>query len=112
MAGGNLTDVVTYITFSSFFSRDTVRIGFLTNASKNFNVLYGDIQNDFLEAPTKEKIFFYAEDAWKVDKDKVVIVVRELYGLKYSSLQFRNCSAENLGNRLGYKSYLAEPDIW
>ena len=48
-----------------------------------------------------ENIFFYAGGEWKGDKDKVVIVVRELYGLKYSALQFCNFLAETLGNRIG-----------
>ena len=112
VAGGHLTDVPTYMTYSSVVSRDTVRIGFLMAALNNLDVLAGDIQNAFLAAPTKEKIFFYAGDEWKADKDKVVIVVRALYGLKSSALQFRNCLAETLGNRLGYKSSLADPDLW
>ena len=90
MAGGHITDVPTYMTYSSVVSRDTVCIGFLMAALNNLYVLAGDIQNAFLEAPTKEKIFFYAGDEWKADKDKVVIVVRELYGLKSSDLQFQN----------------------
>ena len=91
MAGVHLTDVHTYITYSSVVSRDTVCIGFIVAAF------------DFLKAQTKEKIFFYAGDEWNSDKDKFVIVVRALYGLKYLALQFWNCLAETLGNRIGYK---------
>ena len=112
MVGGHLPDVPTYMTYSIVVSRDTVRIGFLMATLNNLDVLAGDIQNAFLEAPTKEKIFLYAGDEWKADKDRVVIVVRALYGLKYSALQFRNCLVETLGNRLGYKSDLADPDLW
>ena len=112
VAGGHLTDVPTYMTYSSVVSRDTVRIGFLVAALNNLDVLVGDIYNAFLEAPTKEKIFFYDGDEWKADKDKVVVVVRVLYGLKSSALQFHNCLAKTLGNRLGYKSLLADPNLW
>ena len=112
VAGGHLTDVPTYMTYSSVVSRDTVRIGFLVAALNNLDILAGDIQNAFLEAPTKEKIFFYAGEEWKSDKDKAVIVVRALYGLKSSALQFRNCLAETLGNRLGFRLSLADPDLW
>ena len=101
VAGGHLTDVFTYIAYSSVVSRDTVCIGFLMDALNNLDVLTTDIQNDFLGAPTKEKIFLYAGDEWKYDKDNVIIVARALYGLKYSALQFQNCLAETLGNRLG-----------
>ena len=112
VAGGHLTDVPTSMTYSSVVSRDTVRIGFLIAALNDLDLLAGDIQNAFLSAPTKEKIFFYAGEEWKSDKDRVVVVVRALYGLKSSALQFRNHLANTLGNHLGFKSSLADPDLW
>ena len=90
VAGGHLTSVPTSMTYSSVVSRDTVRIGFLLAALNGLDVLAGDIQNAFLSAPTKERIFFYAGEEWKADKDRVVVVVRALYGLKSSALQLRN----------------------
>ena len=112
VAGGHLTKVPTHMTYSSVVSRDTVRIGFLIAALNGLDILAGDIQNAFLSAPTKEKIFFYAGDEWKSDKGRVVVVVRALYGLKSSALQFRNFLAETIGNTLGFKSSLADPDLW
>ena len=104
VAGGHITDAPTYTTYSRVVSRDTVRIGLFMAVLNNLDILVGDIQDDFLKDPTEKKIFFYAGDEWKADKDKVVISVRSLYGLKYSALQFRNCLAETLGNWLCYKS--------
>ena len=46
--------------YSSVVSRDNVQIGLLVAALNGLNILAGDIQNVFLEAPTKEKVFFYA----------------------------------------------------
>ena len=112
VAGGHLTDVPANMTYSSVVSRDTVRIGFLIAALNGLDILAGDIQNAFLSAPTKEKIYFYAGDEWKADEGRIVVVVRALYGLKSSALQFRNHLAETLDNRLGYKSSLADPDLW
>ncbi|GFH50714.1 hypothetical protein CTEN210_07190 [Chaetoceros tenuissimus] len=112
VAGGHLTDVPANMTYSSVVSRDTVRIGFLVAALNDLDILAGDIQNAFLSAPTEEKIFFYAGDEWGADKDRVVVVVRALYGLKSSALQFRNHLAATLGNKLGFKSCLADPDLW
>ena len=111
VACGHLTDVPTDINDSSVVSRDTVRIGFLMATLNNLDVLFGDIKNAFLEVPTKSKILLYARDEQKADKDKVVFVVRSLYGLNFSALQFRNGLSETLGNRVGYKSYLADPDL-
>lgn len=112
VAGGHLTDVPTHMTYSSVVSRDTVRIGLLVAALNGLELLAGDIQNAFLEAPTKEKIFFYAGNEWKADEGRVVVVVRALYGLKSSALQFRNHLADTLGNKLGFKPSLADPDLW
>ena len=112
VTGGHLTEVPTSMTYSSVVSRDTVRIGFLMAALNDLDILAGDIQNAFLSAPTKERIFFYSGDEWGKDKDRVVVVVRALYGLKSSALQFRNHLANTLGNWLGFKSSLADPDLW
>ena len=98
--------------YSSVVSRDIAFIGFLIAALKNLDILARDIHNFFFESPTKQKIFFYAGDKWKADKDKVVIIVRELYDIKYSALQFCNCLAETLRNRLSYKSFISDPDLW
>ena len=70
VAGGHLTDVPTSMTYSSVVSRDSVQIGFLIAALNDLDILAGDIQNAFLSAPTKERIFFYAGDEWKSDKVK------------------------------------------
>ena len=48
--------------YSSVVSQDSVQIGFLIAALNDLSVLAGDIQNAFLSAPTKERIYFYAGD--------------------------------------------------
>ena len=111
-AGGHLTQVPTHMTYSSVVSRETVRIGLLMAVLNGLELLAGDIQNAFLEAPTKEKIFFYAGDEWRADEGRVVVVVQALYGLKSSSLQFQKHLAETLGNNLGFKPSLADLDLW
>ena len=59
MAVGHLTYVPTYMTYYSVVIDDTVLIGFLMATLNNLDVLARDIQNHFLEAPTKEKRFLY-----------------------------------------------------
>ena len=98
--------------FHNAFFQHHINYCFLIAALNVLDILADDIQNAFLEAPTEETIFFYAGDEWKSDKDKVVVVVRALYGLKSSALQFRNHLADTLGNHLGFKSSLADPDLW
>ena len=112
VAGGHLTDPPSSMTYASVVSWDSVRIAFLIAALNDLNILAGDIQNAYLHAGTKEKLFFYAGDEWKSDKDKVVVIVRALYGLKSSALMWRNHLAEVLGNHTGFRSSLADPYVW
>ena len=81
-------------------------------ALNGLELVAGDIQNAFLEAPTREKILFYAGYEWKANEGRVVVVVRALYGLKSSALQFCKHLAEALGNTLGFKPSLTDPDLW
>ena len=47
----------------------------------------------------------------EADEGTVVVVVRALCGLKSSSLQFYKHLAETLGNNVGFKPSLADPDL-
>ena len=40
------------------------------------------------------------------------MVIHALYGLKSTALKFRNHLAEKLRNKIGFKSSLANPDLW
>ena len=64
VAGGHLTDPPTYMTYSTVVSRESVRIAFLIAALKQLQVLAGDIQNAYLNAPTTEKLYFVAGPEW------------------------------------------------
>ena len=67
--------MLTHMTYSSVVSQETVRIGPLMAALNGIELLSGDIKNAFLEAPSREKIFFYADNEWKSDEGRVVVVV-------------------------------------
>ena len=62
--------------------------------------------------PTTEKLYFVAGPEWGADEGRLVIVVRALYGLKSSALNWRNHLADMLANKLKFKSTLADPDVW
>jgi len=111
VAGGHLTNSPTSMTYSSVVSRDSVKIGFLTAAFNNVDILAGCKQNEYLNAKTKERIYFIAGDEWKSNKDRIVVVVRALCGLKSSALQLRNHISDVVGNKLGFTSSLADPDV-
>ena len=84
VSGGHLRDPPSSMTYASVVGKETVRIAFLVTALNDLKILVGDIQNAYLNAFTKEKIYFKAGDEWKADKRKIIIITRGLYGLKSS----------------------------
>ena len=81
------------------------------DAMNGLDIIFVDTQNSFLGAPTQEKVLFYAGNECKVDKDRVIVVICALYVLKSSAPQFRNNLTETLGNKLGFKSSLTDPNL-
>jgi hypothetical protein len=62
---------------------------FLIAALNDMDVLACDIQNAYLNAPTKEKVWFCGgKEIMGPDEGKVIIIVRALYGLKSSGACF------------------------
>ena len=57
VAGGHTTEAPSSITYSSVVSRDSVRISLTIAALNNLDVLACDIQNAYLTAQCREKIW-------------------------------------------------------
>ena len=112
VAGGHQTDPPKESTYSSVVSRDSVRIAFVIAALNDLDVLSADIQNAYLNAPTKERCYTTAGlEFGKAKQGRPVIIVRALYGLKSSGARFRDHMAATL-REAGYDSCLADPDVW
>ena len=60
VAGSHLTNPPKDSVFSSVVLRDSVRLAFTLAALNGLQVLAGDVQNAYLNAPTKEKCWFCA----------------------------------------------------
>ena len=58
VSGGNLTDPPLSMTYAIVVSCDSVRLALLISVFNDLYVLAGDIHNAYLNAPTKEKLFF------------------------------------------------------
>ena len=50
------------MTYASVVSNDSVRLAFLVAELYDLDILAGDIHNTYLNAPIKEKVFFYSGD--------------------------------------------------
>ena len=55
MAGGNISNPPSSMTYASDVSQESVRVGFLVFSLNGLDILSGDIQNAYLNAETKEK---------------------------------------------------------
>jgi hypothetical protein len=111
VAGSHLTDPPPSITYSSVVSRDSVRIMFLIAALNNLQVLVADIGNAYLNAPNHERVYAIAGKEFGSRAGERVVIVRALYGLKSAGAAWRAHFASSL-TTIGYKSYLADPDVW
>jgi Reverse transcriptase (RNA-dependent DNA polymerase) len=112
VAGGHMTDEPKDSTYSSVVSRDSVRIAFLLAALNDLEVLSADVQNAYLNAPTKEKVYTIAGlEFGATNAGRPVMIVRALYGLKSSGARWRDHMADTL-RHIGFKGCYADPDVW
>ena len=88
VAGGHKTEVPSSICFSSVVSRESVRIALTIAALNGLDILACDIQNAYLNAKCREKIYYIAGPEFGSDAGKIMIVKQALYGLRSSGAAF------------------------
>ena len=111
VAGGHTTDPPSSLTYSSVVARDSVRILLLIAALNELDILACDIQNAYLTAECREKIYTIAGPEFGSEEGLVMIVKMALYGLKSSGAAFRSKLA-NVIYDMGFRPSLADPDVW
>jgi hypothetical protein len=112
VADGHKTDAPTStITHSSVVSRDSVRIALTIMVLNDLDIFACDIQNAFLTAPCREKLYTVAEPEFGSDEGKTMIVVRALYGLKSAGATFRAFLGEHIYD-MGFRLSQADPEVW
>jgi hypothetical protein len=85
IAGGHRTDPPKELVYSSVISRGSVCLAFLIAALNDLEILSADVQNAYLNAPTKEKIYMITGPEFGQGKEgQLVMIVRALYGLRLS----------------------------
>ena len=95
VAGGHMTDTPNTLTYSSVVSHDSVHIALTIVALNELNVMACDIQNAYLTANCREKIWTHAGPEFGSESGSIMIVKKALYGLKRSGAAFRSHLAEN-----------------
>ena len=82
VAGGHMTASSSSITYSSVVPRDSVRISRTIVALNILSILGCDIQNAYVTAPCREKIWTTAGPGFGSESGKTMLLVRALDGLK------------------------------
>jgi hypothetical protein len=81
-------------------------------ALNDLDLLSCDIQNAYLAAPNKEKVWTKFTDQLGPEYNgRRAIIAKALYGLRSSGRSFRDYLAKNL-RELGFVSSKADPDLW
>jgi len=62
-------------------------------------------------APIKNQYYVAAGSEFGALQGRTLLIVKALYGLKEASASFRSFMAKRL-NELGFKSSMADPDVW
>ena len=111
VAGGHLTDPPVDSVYSSVVTRESVRIMFTIAALNDLSLIGADVQNAYINAPTKEKVYTTAGLEFGSNAGRPAIIVRALYGLKSSGARWRDHLAGILRTE-GFQGSLADPDVW
>ena len=106
-----MTDPPDTLTYSSVVSRESIRIGFLIAALNGLDVLTADIENAYINAPCKEKIWTIAGPEFGSDQGQVMLIVQALYGLKSSGAAWHKTFADEI-HLIGFVPSKADLDIW
>ena len=112
VAGGHKTEVPKDSVYSSVVSRESVRLAFLAAALNDVDILAADIQNAYLSASTKEKLYCIVGAEFGSDAGRPAKIVRALYGLRSSGKMFREHLARTLREDLKFFPCKADPDVW
>ena len=83
-----MTETPKCMTYSSVVGRETVRIALTIAALNDLQVKAGDVINAYVTAPCSEKIWNVLGKEFGKDQGKTAIIVRALYGLKFSGAAF------------------------
>ena len=80
-------------------------------ALNGLNIMACDIQNAYLTADCREKIWTIAGLEFGSEKGTPMVICKALYGLKSSGAAFRAHLAETLYDN-GFRSSKVDPDVW
>ena len=111
VAGGHMTDVPLDSVYSGVVSLRSLRIVIFLSELNDLELWGTDIGNAYLEAYTKEKVYFKAGPGFGEDEGHIMIIVKALYGLRSSGLRWHEKFADTLRQE-GFFPSKADGDVW
>jgi Reverse transcriptase (RNA-dependent DNA polymerase) len=111
VAGGHQTDVNKESNYSGVVSLRSMRICLLLGYLNGLDTAVGDVGNAYLEAYTKEKVYFVAGPEFGPLAGHSLIIVKALYGLRSSGARYHERFADTLRDMNFFPSK-ADPDVW
>jgi hypothetical protein len=112
VAGRHTTDILGSITYSNVVSRDSAQLAFRIAGLNDLDILAGDVTNAYLNAKSREKMWFEEGIETGEDKGKLLIVTLALYGLKISGAAWRADILAATLRDLNFTSTQADRDAW
>ena len=110
---GHKTDDIEGSTYAGVVSRESVRIALTYAALHDLDVCAADIQNAYLQAPSSQKHYVICGPEFGLENQgERTLIIRALYGGKTAGKDFRDHLRSCMDKQLGYKSCLADPDVW
>ena len=106
-----MTDIPNTLTYSSVVSRDSIHIALTIAALNELSVMACDIQNGYLTAECRERIWTHAGPEFGSKSGSIMLVKKALYGLKGSGAAFRAHLVEKLHD-IGFIPTCANQDVW
>jgi hypothetical protein len=88
-----------------------MRLALLVGEINGLQPMVGDIGNAYLEAYTKEKVYFIAGKEFGPLAGHTMVIVKALYGLRTSGARFHERLADTLRD-MGFTPSYADPDLW
>jgi hypothetical protein len=89
-----------------------VRIALTIASLNNLNVLAADVQNAYLNSPSKEKCYTIVGPEFGPDNEgRPVLISRALYRLRSSGARWRDHLADTIRS-MGLSACLADGDVW
>jgi len=106
-----MTDIPLESVYSGVVSLRSLRLVIFLAELNGLTLFQADVGNAYLEAKTKEKVYFIANAGFGDQEGHTLMIVKALYGLRTSGLCWHEHFADTLCG-MGFVPSHADPDVW